>query len=311
MKRLKIIFMGTPDFACAILQSLLDSRHQVIGVVSQPDKKVGRKQVVQKTPVKQLAEAHHLPIFQPLRIRDDYEAILALGPDLIVTCAYGQMIPIEVLTFPIYGSLNVHASLLPRLRGGAPIHKSIIYGESETGVSIMRMVKQMDAGDYMLQKSIAIDELDTAGTLHDKLMKLGASAIIEAIELLLEEKAVFVKQDESKVTFAYNISKAEEEIDLDKSCKDVYNHIRGLIPWPVGYVYFYDKKLKIHGAKLSDIPCTQPIGTLFMKAKRLYLACRDGAIELTDVQLEGKNPCHSLEFINGNKNRLIEVDNED
>ncbi|MDL2276109.1 methionyl-tRNA formyltransferase [Breznakia sp. OttesenSCG-928-G09] len=304
MKQLRIIFMGTPDFACSILESLIKSEYEVVGVVSQPDKKVGRKQIIQKTPVKQLAEKYHLPVFQPLKIKEDYKDILALNPDLIVTCAYGQMIPEHILNAPVYGSLNVHASLLPKLRGGAPIHKAIITGEKKTGVSIMRMVKKMDAGDYMLQKEIPIDELDTTGTLHDKLMKVGAEAIMEAIPLLISGKAVFVKQDETKATFAYNISKEEEKIDLDKSYKDVYNHIRGLIPWPVGYIDFYGKKLKLHAVRLSTITSSQAIGKVFVMDKKLCLACHGGVLELLEVQLEGKKKCSDKEFINGNKNKL-------
>lgn len=302
MEQLKIVFMGTPDFACAILEKLIESNHLVVGVVSQPDKKVGRKQEVRKTPVKLLAELFTIPVIQPVSIREDHDEILALNPDLIVTCAYGQMIPIELLNAPRLGSLNVHASLLPKLRGGAPIHKSIIYGEEKTGVSIMRMVQKMDAGDYMLQKEVLIDELDTAGSLHDKLMVVGGEAIIEAIDQLIEGKAQFVKQDEKLATFAYNISKEEEKIDLDKSVKDVYNHIRGLIPWPVGYIMFHDKKLKIHGVKPSDIKPQAPLKELFVEDKRLYLACNGGVIELIEVQLEGKKKCNALEFINGNMN---------
>lgn len=305
MKSLKIVFMGTPEFACSILQSLIDSRHEVIAVVSQPDKKVGRKQIIQETPTKKLAIEHNIDVIQPIKIREDYDGILAYKPDLIVTCAYGQMIPEALLNAPEYGSLNVHASLLPKLRGGAPIHKSIIYGEEKTGVSIMRMVNKMDAGDYMLQKEVVIDMNDTAGSLYDKLMVIGAQAIIEAIDLLVEGKAVFTKQDEANVSFAYNISKEEEKIDLDKSYKDVYNHIRGLIPWPVGYIYFHDKKLKIHGVKLSEIKCDIPIGELFVEDKQLFLSCHGGVVQLCEVQLEGKKKCSASEFINGNKSRII------
>ena len=305
MKSLKIVFMGTPEFACSILQSLIDSRHEVIAVVSQPDKKVGRKQIIQETPTKQLARKYHIDVIQPIKIKEDYNKILSYQPDLIVTCAYGQMIPETLLNMPKYGSLNVHASLLPKLRGGAPIHKSIIYGEEKTGVSIMRMVNKMDAGDYMLQQEVTIDSNDTAGTLYKKLMVIGSQAIITAIDSLVEGTAKFVKQDESKVSFAYNISKEEEKIDLDKSYKDVYNHIRGLIPWPVGYVYFHDKKLKIHGVKLSEKKCDVPIGELFVEDKQVFLSCHGGVVQLCEVQLEGKKRCSAIEFINGNKSKII------
>lgn len=304
MEKLKIVFMGTPAFACAILSSLINSPYEVVGVVSQPDKKVGRKQILQKTAVKVLAEEHHIPVLQPIKIRDNYDAVLALQPDLIVTCAYGQMIPEVVLQTPTFGSLNVHASLLPKLRGGAPIHKAIIYGESESGVSIMRMVKKMDAGDYMLQKKVAIELADTAGSLQEKLMTLGSQAILEAIPLLVSGKAVFTKQDERQATFAYNITREEEYIDANQDYREVYNHMRGLIPWPVGYIFFHDKKLKIHEVKWSDLKSDVSIGTLFLNDNRLYLSCLNGSVEICEVQLEGKNKASASAFINGNKTRL-------
>ena len=305
MKSLKIVFMGTPEFACSILQSLIDSRHDVIAVVSQPDKKVGRKQIIQETPTKQLALKYKIDVLQPINIREDYTTILEYKPDIIVTCAYGQMIPEVVLNAPKYGSLNVHASLLPKLRGGAPIHKAIIYGEEKSGISIMRMVKQMDAGDYMLQKEVKIELDDTAGSLYNKLMVVGSLAIIEAIDLLIEGKAVFIKQEEANASFAYNIAKEEEKIDLDKSYKDVYNHIRGLIPWPVGYIYFHGKKLKIHGVKYSELKRNIPIGELFVEDHQLFLSAHGGVIQLCEVQLEGKKKCLASAFINGNKSKII------
>ncbi|OCN03751.1 methionyl-tRNA formyltransferase [Erysipelotrichaceae bacterium MTC7] len=300
--------MGTPVFACSILKSLVDAKYNVVGVVSQPDKRVGRKQIIQETPVKELAKSYQIPVFQPVKIKDDYQEILDLKPDLIVTCAYGQFIPEVVLQAPTYGSLNVHASLLPKLRGGAPIHKAIIYGEKETGVSIMRMVKKMDAGDYMLQEKVTITDEDTTGSLHDKLMVAGAKAIVEAIPLLVEGNAVFTAQDESQATFAYNISKEEEKIDMRKSMDEVYNQIRGLIPWPVGYIMFCERKLKIHEVKRTDVTTSEPVGTVFRKEgdkKGLYLSCHGGCLQLTKVQLEGKKACNCSEFINGNGNRVV------
>lgn len=296
---MRIVFMGTPVFATAILEQLLKDNHEVVGVVSQPDKKIGRKQLLSATPVKECALQHGIEVFQPIKIKEDYETIKNWHPDLIVTCAYGQMIPEHILNFPKYGSLNVHASLLPKLRGGAPIHKAIIYGHQKTGVSIMRMVKQMDAGDYMLQKEVVIEEDDTTALLHDKLMVVGAKAISEAIELLASGNAKFIKQAEANATFAYNISKEEEYIDPNRNVQQVYNHIRGLISWPVGYIIVNGKKIKIHGARKGDTANKYPIGSLFVKEKKLYLQCQDGSIELQQVQLEGKSKCSSKEFING------------
>lgn len=296
---MRIVFMGTPIFATAILEQLLNDGYHVVGVVSQPDKKVGRKQVLTATPVKQCALKHSIAVFQPEHIKTDHDTIKQWQPDLIVTCAYGQMIPEHILSFPKYGSLNVHASLLPKLRGGAPIHKAIIYGYDKTGVSIMRMVKQMDAGDYMLQKEISIDVDDTTSTLHDKLMVCGAEAISEAIPLLLSNQAKFIPQAEAEATFAYNISKAEEYIDPNDTMQNVYNHIRGLISWPVGYIICQDKKIKIHEAKRGKLETKYSPGVLFVEDKHLYLQCSDGCVELLQVQLEGKVKCDAKAFING------------
>lgn len=296
---MRIVFMGTPIFATAILEQLLKDGYDVVGVVSQPDKKVGRKQVLKETPVKECALKHEISVFQPVKIKDDFEQIKLWNPDLIVTCAYGQMIPEHILQYPKYGSLNVHASLLPELRGGAPIHKAIIYGHKKTGVSIMRMVKQMDAGDYMLQKEVIIEEDDTTALLHDKLMLCGAAAICEAIPLLLTNQAKFVKQDESKATFAYNISKEEEWIDPNRVVQQVYNHIRGLISWPVGYILVNNKKIKIHEARKGNMTIQHVCGAIFVEDKHLFLQCLDGTIELLQVQLEGKAKCSAKEFING------------
>lgn len=296
---MKIVFMGTPVFATAILKRLYDDGHDIVGVVSQPDKKVGRKLTLTPTPVKQLAQQLDIPTFQPNRIKDDYQQIYDWNPDLIVTCAYGQMIPQHLLDFPVYGSLNVHASLLPKLRGGAPIHKAIIYGYEKSGVSIMRMIKKMDAGDYMLQGEVDIDPDDTTAILHDKLMVCGADLISKAIPLLENKTAVFISQDESEATFAFNISKEEEMIDLSKDTQSVYNQIRGLISWPVGYIMLNDKKLKIHMARKAMQKPTAKVGTLSANGKHLYLNCIDGCIELLEVQLEGKKKTSAVEFING------------
>lgn len=296
---MKIVFMGTPIFATAILEQLINDNYDVIGVVSQPDKKVGRKQIIQATPVKECALKHNIEVYQPISIKEGFDKIKEWNPDLIVTCAYGQMIPTSILDYPKYGSLNVHASLLPKLRGGAPIHKSIIYGEKETGVSIMRMVSKMDAGDYMLQNKVQIDIEDTTATLHDKLMECGALSIHQAIPLLTSGQAVFKKQDESKATFAYNITKEEEQIHPDNDVVSVYNHIRGLISWPIGYLFIKDKKIKLHEVRLGDQTTNHKVGSLFVLQKKLFLQCNNGTIQLLYVQLEGKQKCSALDFING------------
>ncbi len=302
---MRIVFMGTPIFATAILKQLIDDKYDVVGVVSQPDKKVGRKQIVTFTPVKEVAVEYGIETFQPIKIKDGLGKIKEWNPDLIVTCAYGQMIPESILNYPVHGSLNVHASLLPKLRGGAPIHKALIYGYEETGVSIMRMVKQMDAGAYMLQEKVTIQIEDNQPSLHDKLQACGQQAIAKAIPMLIEGKAIFVAQDEAQVSYAYNISKDEEYVDCNKDVLEVYNHIRGLIGWPVGYIIIQDKKIKIHEVAYSDVTSNATINTLFVENKKLYLVCLNGCIELTQLQLEGKTKCNATDFMNGAGRKFI------
>ena len=296
---MRIVFMGTPIFATAVLSQLIQDGCDVIGVVSQPDKKVGRKQVISVTPVKQCALENNIPVFQPNKIKEDFEQIKIWNPDLIVTCAYGQMIPQHILDFPKLGSINVHASLLPDLRGGAPIHKAIMYGRNKTGVSIMRMVQKMDAGDFMLQKEVCIEKDDTTSLLHDKLMNCAQIAIHEALPLLESGQAIFKKQNEENVTYAYNISKEEEYIHCDRDVQQVYNHIRSLIAWPVGYIVIGDKKIKIHCARIANHQNLRPVNTLFVEKHSLLLQCIDGCIELFEVQLEGKAKSSAKDFING------------
>lgn len=303
---MRIVFMGTPVFATAILKQLVNDGYEVVGVVSQPDKKVGRKQIVTATPVHACADTFGIEVYQPISIKEGMEKIQEWNPDLIVTCAYGQMIPVSILEYPKYGSLNVHASLLPKLRGGAPIHKAILYGEKETGVSIMRMMKKMDAGAYMLQEKVTIDDDDTTEILHDKLMECGARAISKAIPLLVDGKAVFVEQNEAEATFAYNVSKEEEIIDPTMDVEKVYAHIRALISWPVGYIVVDGKKIKIHGAKRGTMKNVKTAGTLFVEDKKLFLQCNDGCIELLEVQLEGKGKCTAKDFINGAGRKFIQ-----
>ena len=225
-KQIRILFMGTPEIAVSMLKRLWSDGYQIIGVVSQPDKKVGRKQVLQMPPVKQEALKHEIPVYQPIRIRDDYEELMQLDIDLIVTCAYGQFIPSRLLEYPTYGSINVHASLLPKLRGGAPIHKAIMEGHAQSGVSIMRMVKKMDAGAVMAQSHVAISDEDTMGSLYDKLAVSGAQLLSESIPKIIDGSAVFVEQNEAEATFAYTIQKDEEHVDFSRDVKRCAEYLK-------------------------------------------------------------------------------------
>ncbi len=300
MKKLKIIFMGTPSFACGILQQLIDDQYDIIAVVSQPDKRVGRKQQLQETPVKRLALQYKIPVFQPISIREEYDEIINMKSDLIVTCAYGQFIPEKVLEAPTYGSINVHASLLPKLRGGAPIHKAIINGHKESGISIMRMVKKMDAGAVMSQVSVAIEDNDTTGDLHDKLVVAGARLLSESIPKIIDGSAQFIDQVEEEATFAYNISKEEEYINFSRPIDEVYNHIRGLIPFPVGYGIVNMKKIKFHKVRKKYEHHEYPAGTFVgIMDDTIAIACPGGFIFVYEIQMEGKSKMDAKAFYNG------------
>lgn len=298
--------MGTPKFACAILQCLIEHDYQVVGVVTQPDKKIGRKQILTPTPVKQLALEYQLPVFQPEKIKDWCDEYKKLDIDCIITCAYGQLIPDEILQATKIRNINVHASLLPKYRGGAPIHKAIIQGETKSGVSIMEMVSKMDAGDVCNVKEVEIDENDTMGSLHDKLMLCGQQALLEVLDAILDNTAVFVKQDESQVSFAWNITKEEEKISFNGSAKQIYDHIRGLIPAPVGYAYLDGKKVKFHEVSFlhqsSDLPKGQIID---FKNEALYVSLETDILLIYVLQPEGKPKMKARDFYNGLKSTLI------
>ena len=300
MKKCNIVFMGTPDIAVSMLDRILEDGYQVIAVVTQPDKKAGRKQDLKMPEVKLRALQEHIPVYQPIKIKDAMEELMKLDIDLFVTCAYGQFIPSALLAYPTYGSINVHASLLPKLRGGAPIHKAIMYGEKQTGMSIMRMVKAMDAGAVMAQCKVDILDTDTTGDLYDRLAKAGADLLSESIPKLLDDSAIFVEQCEEAATFAYTISKDEEYIDFSKPLQEVYDHIRSLIPFPVGYAVINGKKLKFHKVRKLEDKQVHELGKIHgIMQNALAVACNGGYILLDEVQLEGKSKTDAKSFYNG------------
>lgn len=303
---IKILFMGTPSIAVSMLERIVKDGYEVIGVVTQPDKKFGRKQQIKMSEVKQFALENHIPVYQPIAIKDSIEEINQLHPDLIVTCAYGQFIPTAILEAPTYGSVNVHASLLPKLRGGAPIHKAIINGESKTGMSIMRMVKKMDAGAVMSQCEVAIEDTDTTGTLYEKLSSAGAQLLSESIPKIIDGSAVFKEQNEEEATFAYTISKEEEFVSFHRDVKTVYNHIRGLIPMPVGYGIINEKKVKFHKVRYIQTDTQFQLGEVVgMKDEGFAIACRNGYIVVDELQMEGKAKTDAKSFYNGVGKQMV------
>ncbi len=298
----KVIFMGTPDFSVPVLQSLIDEKYDVIAVVTQPDRPVGRKRILTPPPVKVAAEKHGIPVYQPEKIKneDELNQVLALKPDLIVTAAFGQILPNALLEAPKYGCINVHASLLPELRGGAPIHYSILQGKEKTGITIMYMVEKLDAGDIISQVEVDIDERDHVGTLHDKLSVAGAKLLIDTIPPLLEGKISPVKQDDSKATFARNIKREQEKIDWKNDGEQIYNHIRGLHPWPVAYTTLEGSVMKIWwGEKVSGV--TSSPGEIIRVEEDGFIISTGNStgIKITDLQPSGKKRMSAKDYLRG------------
>ena len=304
---MRIVYMGTPEFAVGPLKKL-DDNYEVVLVVTQPDKEVGRKKEIKFSPVKEYALEKGIPVFQPDKIRNDYEEILSYNPDVIVTCAYGQIIPKELLEFPKYKCINIHASLLPKLRGGAPIHWSIINGDSKTGITIMYMNEKMDEGDILYQKEIDILDSDNVETLHDKLSELGSNMIIEFLPKLESGDINPIKQNNEEATYGYNVSREDEHLDFNKTSKEVFNKIRGLNPWPVAYTSLDGKVFKVYNSRISD---SKPDGTngeiTNIYPDGIGIKTSDGEIIITEIKEEGKNRILVKDYLNGihDKNSLL------
>ena len=299
---MRIVFMGTPDFAVPSLKGLIKAGYDIVGVVTQPDRPKGRKQVVSKSPVKQVAELMGIEIFQPEKIKEkkSIEHVLSWNPDLIAAAAYGQIIPVELLETPKFKAVNVHASLLPKYRGASPIHQSIIQGEKETGITIMYMVKELDTGDILSQVKVPIAENDTAGSLHDKLAQVGAKLLVDTVEKMVKGEVQPTAQDDSLVTYAPILKRKDELIDWNKKNEEIYNQIRGLNPWPTPYTYFRDDIFKIWWAEpVASVNESEP-GTVIMVTKdQLLVAAKEGAIDLKEVQPAGKRKMDIASFLKG------------
>ena len=300
MNKLKIVFMGTPNFSVPILEALIE-KYDVIGVVTQPDKEVGRKKILTATPVKECALKHNIPVFQPKRIRKEYHDIMALKPDIIVTAAYGQIVGMELLDSPKYRSINVHGSLLPKYRGGAPIQRSIMNGDKYTGITIMYMEKGMDSGDILSQRSLEILDSDNNETLFEKMSYLGRDLLLETLPKLIEGSITPIKQDESLVTYAYNIESTEEELDFSLDARSVFNKIRALSPAPGAYFKLKDEKIKIFSSRVSELTHNENIGSIINVSKKGFMiACGNNTVlEVLEIQQTGKNKISAKDFANG------------
>lgn len=299
---MRIVFMGTPDFAVKSLESLCLSEHEVVGVVTQPDKPVGRKKIIQPSPVKMYAKNQGIEVYQPDNIKDPSAVAYIINwyPDLIVTAAYGQILPKILLEAPQYKAINVHASLLPQYRGAAPINRAIINGEDTTGVTIMYMTEKMDAGDIILQKEIKINEELTAGELTQKLSEHGAELLIKAVEQIDNASVTSKVQDETLVTYAPMLKRDDEIIDWSLSSKEIKNLIRGLNPEPVASTCFNGTIFKIWQADSLSLMHSEKPGTiLYVDKEQLIVATGDTAISLLKVQPAGKKPMMVAAFLQG------------
>ena len=299
---MRIAFMGTPDFAVDCLKALVESEHEIVGVFCQPDKPVGRKQILTPPDVKVEALKHNLPIFQPVSLRNGkgVEILNEIKPDLIIVVAYGKILPDDFLAFPKYGCINIHASILPKYRGASPIHFAVLNGDEETGVTSMQMDSGLDTGDILLVKKAKIDINDTTERMYEVLAPLGAEVLMETIDLVEKSGLNPIKQDDNLATKVGLLSKDMSSVDWTKSAFEIHNKIRGLYSWPGASTTLGGKTLKLHSSVLSDKKGNNIPGEVVDTKNGFIVACGDNmCIELTNVQLEGKKRMDSASFLNG------------
>lgn len=299
MKDKNVVFMGTPDFAVSVLEMLIEECN-VIGVVCQPDKEVGRKKELIYSPIKKVAIENNIEVFQPVRIRKDYSFLEKLDIDLIVTCAYGQIIPKEVLDMPKYGAINVHASILPKYRGSAPIQWALFNGDAKTGVTIMYMDEGMDTGDIIKISEIPILDSDNVGTLHDKLSILGSSTLKETLPLIFNGTNKRIKQDDN-FTLAPMIKREDERLDFNQKGEYIINRIRGLNPWPLANISIGEKEIKIIKATYKEKKTNSTSKVVEITKNSFGISCLDGIIYLEIIKQAGKKEMSIASFINGIK----------
>ncbi|MNK08725.1 Methionyl-tRNA formyltransferase [compost metagenome] len=303
---MNIVFMGTPDFAVPSLETLLTEGYNIVAVVTQPDRPQGRKKVLTPTPVKEAALRHGLPVLQPQRMRspEAVEELAAYKPDVIVTAAYGQILPKAVLDLPHYGCLNVHGSLLPKYRGGAPIQRSIINGEKETGITLMYMAEGLDTGDMIAKSVVPIEDEDTSGSLFKKLSLAGAALLKEQLPLVIDGRAKRIPQNDEESTYARNLTREDERIPWSDSSRAIYNRVRGLVPFAGGFTLWNGEVFKVwEVAKPRDGASTggnQAPGTVLgFTDQGIEVQTGDGSVILTKVQPAGKKAMDAAEFLRG------------
>lgn len=312
MKNKNIVFMGTPDFSVPVLKMLIENTN-VLLVVTQPDKIVGKDKTVSFNPVKKLALEENIPVFQPMRIRKDFEKLKNLDIDLIVTCAYGQIIPKEVLDMPKYGCINVHASILPKYRGSAPIQWCLFNNDDVTGVTIMYMDEGMDTGDIIKIKEIPILDSDNVGTLHDKLSKLGCDLLLEVLPTIFNKTNDRIKQG-NNYTMAPMIKREDERLDFNEEGKKIIGKIKGLNPWPLANIIINNQEIKVLEAEFVQKKVDNTGIIKEIDKKNLGITCKDGIIYLKKIKPSGKKNMEINSFLNGidkEKYLNMEVNNEE
>lgn len=304
---MRIVYLGTPDFAVLPLKTIFESgKYNIVGVVSNKDKPVGRKKILTAPPVKQYAQSVNLPIFQYDKIKDEgVQDLIKLKPDLMITCAFGQILSQEILDIPRLGVINIHASLLPKYRGASPIHYAILNGEKETGITIMKTDIGIDTGDILLKNSLDILPNETCGELFDRLSILGAESIMQALSEIENGTATFTKQQEELATLTKMVRKEHAKIDWSKTNIEVFNQIRAFNPAPIAFTLFKGEMFKIYSATLSNL--SGKCGEVIKNDKQLVIACGKGAISLEKVQKAGGNAMSITDFLRGNKIEIGEI----
>ncbi|MBL3823612.1 MULTISPECIES: methionyl-tRNA formyltransferase [unclassified Marinobacter] len=305
---MRLVFAGTPDFAATALKALIAAGHTIVGVYSQPDRPAGRGRKLQPSPVKQVALDHEIPVFQPetLKTPEAQKQLADLNPEVMIVAAYGLILPKAVLDIPVHGCLNIHASLLPRWRGAAPIQRAIAAGDAETGITIMQMDEGLDTGAMLLKSLTTIDDSDTGGSLHDRLAELGGKAIIKALELLQKGELTGETQNEDLACYASKLSKTEGHIDWATDATAIERLVRAFNPWPGTYTDLGDQRIRIHEARALITTSDGPPGTVVQRDREgIDIACGNGTLRITRLQLPGSRAQSVNDLINGGKELLM------
>jgi len=305
---IRLLFMGTPEISAKVLMTVINEGYNVIGVIAQPDRPVGRKGILEKVPTKVVAEEYNIPVFQPVKIRKEYDFVKELNPDLILTIAYGQIVPQGLLDIPRLGCLNLHGSLLPKYRGAAPIQYALINNEAVSGMTLMEMIDKMDAGKMYAKQEVIIDENDNSTSLFEKMGDAACQLVIDALPKYINGELPGEEQDENLVSFCPTIKPEQEKINLELGVKEINGWIRGLSDAPGAYLYLDDLKLKIYKAKVLNDLIQGQVGEIVKADKNgLILQCKDGQLSILELQKEGKKRMDYKSFINGNQNLVGKI----